>query len=179
MKVLAFAASNSKTSINKRLVSFVASRFQSTIEPNASVEVLDLIDYELPLYRPDREAEAGIPEQAQDFFGKIGSADAIIVSFAEHNGSYTAAYKNLFDWASRINQKVYQGKLMVLLATSPGGRGASNVLKIAAESAPHFGMDVKGTVSVPSFQDNFDLETGELTNPELVALVDEALGQLT
>ena len=97
---------------------------------------------------------------------------------AEHNGLYTAAYKNLFDWASRIDQKVYQQKPMVLLATSPGGRGASNVLKIASESAPHFGMDVKATVSIPSFQDNFDVEKQELTNPDLITQIDHALQSL-
>ncbi|MEM7454584.1 MAG: NAD(P)H-dependent oxidoreductase, partial [Planctomycetota bacterium] len=87
-------------------------------------------------------------------------------------------YKNLFDWASRIDQKVYQSKPMLLLAASPGGRGAANVLKIAAELAPHFGMDVQGTVSVPLFQDNFDSGAGALTNEDLVTKVDEALGQL-
>jgi NAD(P)H-dependent FMN reductase len=28
---------------------------------------------------------------------KIATADALITSFAEHNRSYSAAYKNLFD----------------------------------------------------------------------------------
>ena len=147
--------------------------------PEATIESIDLIDYELPLFRQDRETDDGIPEQAQDFFARIGAADAIIVSFAEHNGFYTAVYKNLFDWASRIDQKVYQGKPMVLMATSPGGSGAANVLKTAVESAPYFGMDVKGSVSVPKFQENFDPETGELINAVLVAKVDDVLRQLT
>ncbi len=175
MKILAFAASNSKTSINKLLVEYVSLRLKSTLVADATIDLIDLIDYELPLYRPDRESGGGIPEEAQDFFARIGAADAVIVSFAEHNGLYAAVYKNLFDWTSRIDQKVYQNKPMVLLASSPGGRGAANVLKIAVESAPYFGMDVKGTVSVPSFQDNFDSAAGELTNVELVSKVDEAL----
>ena len=72
----------------------------------------------------DREAELGKPELAQQFFDKLGRGDAIMISFAEHNGSYTAAYKNLFDWTSRIDQKVFQNKPMILLATSPGPGGA-------------------------------------------------------
>lgn len=35
------------------------------------------------------------------------------MSCAEHNGNYTVAYKNLFDWASSKNQNVYQGKSIV------------------------------------------------------------------
>ena len=178
MKILTFAASNHKASINKQLVQYAANRFKETMMQEATIELIDLIDYELPLFRQDREADDGIPEQAKDFFARIGAADAIIVSFAEHNGLYNAAYKNLFDWASRIDQKVYQEKPMVLMATSPGGRGGANVLKTAVESAPHFGMDVKGSVSVPKFQENFDSEAGELTNAELVAKVDEVLSCL-
>ena len=174
-KILAFAASNSKTSINKQLVQYATDRLKQTLSGKVTIDLIDLIDYELPLYRPDREAEGGIPEKAQQFFSRIGEADAVIVSFAEHNGLYTAVYKNLFDWASRVDQKVYQDKPMLLLATSPGGRGAAYVLKIATDLAPHFGMDVKGSVSVPTFQHNFDSTTGELTNEELVEKVDRAL----
>jgi NAD(P)H-dependent FMN reductase len=162
MKILAFAASSSKTSINKRLATYAASFVQ-----NAEVEVLDLNDYELPLFSVDKEAELGSPDLAAKFFKKIGDSDALIVSFAEHNGSYTAAWKNLFDWCSRIDQKLYQNKPMVMLATSPGGRGAQTVLGTAVESAPHFAGDVKASLSVPSFQDNFDVESGTLTNEEL------------
>gem|GEM_PF-3746323 len=32
---------------------------------------------------------------AHDFLAKLESADALVISFAEHNGSYSAAYKNL------------------------------------------------------------------------------------
>jgi NAD(P)H-dependent FMN reductase len=46
----------------------------------------------------------------QEFYKKIGVADAVILSIAEHNGSYTAAYQNLFDWASRISDAVFQYK---------------------------------------------------------------------
>ncbi|KKC99506.1 NADPH-dependent FMN reductase [Photobacterium halotolerans] len=163
MKVLAFAASSSRQSINKQLVSHAAS-----LVPNADVEVLDLNDYEMPIYSSDRENESGIPAAAQQFFNKITAADAVFVSFAEHNGSYTAAYKNVFDWASRINQKVYQNKATVFLATSPGPGGAQSVLGSAVGSAPFFAADVKGSLSVPSFYDNFDVEAGELHHPELL-----------
>jgi len=90
-----------------------------------------------------------------------------MISFAEHNGSYTVAYKNIFDWASRINAKVFQNKPMVLLATSPGPGGASSVLAAATASAPYFDGVVKASLSVPGFYDNFDIEQGRITNDEI------------
>lgn len=162
MKILAFAASSSTKSINNHLVSYAASQLE-----DAETEILNLNDYELPLFSEDREAELGQPGLAKEFLDKIGNSDAVIISFAEHNGSYTAAYKNIFDWASRINPKVFQNKPMVLLATSPGPGGASNVLAAATASAPYFDGVVKASLSVPSFYDNFDIEQGRITNDEI------------
>lgn len=162
MKILAFTASNSKQSINKKLVTYATS-----IAQGHSVEIIDLNDYELPLFSEDTEKEIGQPQLAKDFLNKISESDAVFISYAEHNGSYSVAYKNIFDWASRINPKVFQGKKMLLLATSPGPGGASSVLSAAKASAPYFDGDVKGSMSIPSFNDNFDTNTGVLTNKEM------------
>ncbi|WP_417733885.1 NADPH-dependent FMN reductase [Roseovarius sp.] len=79
------------------------------------------------------------------------AADAVIVSFAEHNGSYSAAYKNLFDRASRIDQKVFQDKPTVFLATSAAPGGASSVLASVNGSARFFRVDLKGPCPLPTF----------------------------
>lgn len=160
-KIIAFGASSSKNSINKQLATYAANQFQ-----NAEVEILDLNDFELPVYSTDKEKETGIPQLAHDFYTKLGSADLIIISFAEHNGSYSAAFKNIFDWSSRINSKTFQEKPMLLLATSPGPRGASTILEIAKNRFPFQGGIVKGSFSLPSFNDNFNAESG-ITNEEL------------
>ncbi|PSV02050.1 NADPH-dependent FMN reductase [Photobacterium leiognathi subsp. mandapamensis] len=162
MKLLAFAATNSQQSINRALVTYAASQVNAD-----EVEILDLNDFEMAIYSIDRENASGIPEQAQLFFDKIGQADAILISFAEHNGTYTAAYKNIFDWASRINQNFYQQKPVIMLATSPGPGGAKNVLDTAVTSAPFFNANVVGSLSIPSFYENFDLEKQTLINEEL------------
>ena len=173
MKLLAFAASSSSKSINKTLATYAAS-----LVADAEVEILDINDFEMPIFSSDREEQLGQPQQAKEFYAKLGSADAIIVSFAEHNGSYTAAYKNLFDWTSRIDMKVFQNKPVVYLATSPGPGGASTVLNAAATSAPYFAADLKGSLSIPSFYDNFDMQSGQLSNPELLDKLQSVLAQL-
>jgi NAD(P)H-dependent FMN reductase len=177
MKVLAFAASNSRNSINKALVTHAAELLKETRQ--AQIEILDLNDFEMPIYSIDREQQGGIPEPAQAFFNKIGEADVVLISYAEHNGNVTAAYKNLFDWASRIDQKVYQNKAALLMAASPGPGGAQSVLASASGSAPYFAMDVRATLSVPSFYDNFDSDAGVLTNDELAQQLAAALAKLS
>lgn len=173
MKLLALAASSSRQSINKQLANYAAG-----LLADAEIELLDINDYEMVLYSSDREEESGIPQLAHDFRDKIAQADAIVIAFAEHNGSYTAAFKNLFDWTSRIDMKVYQSKPMVMLATSPGPGGAANVLNTATTSAPYFAGDVKASLSIPSFYDNFDMAEGKLTNEALNGQLIEVMAHL-
>lgn len=166
MKILAFAASTSRQSINKKLANYAA-----TLVDNADVELLDLNDFEMPLFSEDKEKEIGQPELAKAFLQKIAESDALIISFAEHNGSYAAAYKNVYDWCSRIEPKVYQGKPAVLLATSPGARGGAGVLETAISVAPYQGIELKGSFSLPSFYDNFDMDSQSIRD----AALDDAL----
>jgi NAD(P)H-dependent FMN reductase len=162
LKIVALGASTSSNSINKKLATYAASL------ANAQERiVLDLNDYELPLFSEDMEKELGQPEAAHRFLADLSQGDAVIISFAEHNGTYTAAFKNTFDWASRIRRDIFSDLPTLLLATSPGGRGAQSVLTQAVNSLPRFGAKVVGELSVPSFYDAFDAEKNELTDPAL------------
>lgn len=172
-KAIAFAASNSSRSINKMLVTYASGLLR-----DAEVEILDLNDYELPLFGVDLEDELGQPEPAQTFLRKIGECDGLVISLAEHNGAYSVAYKNLFDWMSRINPKVYQDKPMVLLSTSPGGRGGQSVMELALAQMPRFGGQVRASVSVPSFGDNFDVDAGVVVNVDIAREIETAVNRL-
>lgn len=77
MNILAFAASNSRQSINRALVGNAVARL-ARIAPGAQIETLDLNDYEMPIYSIDREHDAGIPAPARTFFDRIGAADAVL-----------------------------------------------------------------------------------------------------
>lgn len=173
MKIIAFAGSNSRESINKQLVTYAAEHFEGH-----EVEVLDLNDYPLPLFSVDVEAEIGQHHNAKRFLEKLQGADAIIASFAEHNGNYSAAFKNLLDWCTRIERKVYDSKPVVLMATSPGAGGGSSVLEIAAESVQRFGGEVKASFSLPKFGDNFDTNAGKITDDKLDQELKSALSTL-
>lgn len=154
-KIIAFGASSSKNSINKIFSNYTAHQI-----PDASVTLLDLNDFEMPIYSIDKERETGIPELAKSFKKEIENSDGIVISFAEHNGSYTAAFKNIFDWVSRLEGSVWDNKPMLLLATSPGGRGGKTVLESAAKSYSFMNKNEISSFSLPSFKANFDSEKG-------------------
>lgn len=162
MKIIAFGASPSKKSINKRLATYASSLFE-----NAEVEVLDLNAYQMPIFSVDVEEYIGKHPLAQMFLDKIASADILVVSLAENNGNYSAAFKNVFDWCTRIQKRVFQDKPMLLMASSTGANGAAIVLGIAKNAFPFYGGNVKATFSLPSFDANFDSEKGEISNVEL------------
>lgn len=167
-KVLVLGGSNSQTSINKKLAIYAASHLKNT-----TILVVDLNDFPLPLFGVDLEEKNGIPMDAYNFNELLKEVDGFILSLAEHNGSYTVAFKNLLDWVSRINMKVWKDKPMLLLSTSPGFRGAQSVLDIAKVKFPFMGAKIINTFSLPSFSDNFNNEiiTDEFLNDDLVELV--------
>lgn len=160
--IIAFAGSNSKTSINKQLATYAAS-----LTEGLNVKILDLNDYEVPLFGTDYNEENGIPENAQEFFEEIKETDGIILSLAEHNGAYSAAFKNIFDWMSIIDGKTFQNKPMLLMATSPGARGGLSVLEVAKNRFPYHDGNIVAEFSLPSFGDNFS--NGMISNSELDA----------
>jgi NAD(P)H-dependent FMN reductase len=168
-RVLAFGASTSRTSINKQFATYVAGRlteFETTI--------IDLNDYPMPLFSVDVEKSQGAPEAAFLLKALIMEHDGLIISFAEHNGAYTAAFKNTLDWLSRLDGKAWAGKPALLLSTSPGSRGGANVLEIARNRFPFNGGEVIATFSLPQFRINLDIATG-IRDPDLAKEFEVAL----
>ncbi|MEM7087861.1 MAG: NAD(P)H-dependent oxidoreductase [Bacteroidota bacterium] len=170
--ILAFAGSNSKNSINKRLATYAAHQIEG-----AETTVIDLNDFELPMYGIDLENEHGIPDNAHRLLDLIKNSEGIVLSLAEHNGSYAAVFKNAYDWMSRIDNKLWSDVPMLLMATSPGGRGGASVLNTAANGFKHLGGNVVATFSLPSFGSNFS-EVG-ITDSDLNIQLNTAIATLT
>jgi len=158
--IITIGASSSKKSINK-----VLAEYAGNLVNNVQLTKVDLNDYEIPMFSIDIEEEQGFSEGLNELNKVIESADGFIISFAEHNGAYSAAFKNAYDWLSRINGKVWRDKPMLLLATSPGARGGQTVLEIAKGRFPYMGGNIIGDMSFPSFFDNF--KEGEIVDSDL------------
>lgn len=175
MKILAIAGSNSDTSINKLLVSYAASLIQ-----NAEVEVVDMNEFEMPIYKHQREVESGVPQEAKNFAAKIDAADMLIISLSEHNGTYSSAFKNVFDWTSRIKDRaVWNEKPMLLMATAPGARGGLGVLEAAEKRFPLHGGNIVDTFTLPFFNDNFDKSAQKISNEEKDSELKEKIAKIS
>ena len=159
-KIISIGGSNSINSINKQLAEHAADNVK-----NVTVTKLDLNDYNLPLYSIDVENQEGFPPSLLELNKIIEATDGIVISLAEHNGAYSAAFKNTFDWLSRIDGKVWRNKPMLLLSTSPGARGGQSVMDLALSRFPYNGGNIIASMAFPSFQQNF--VNGEIINTEL------------
>ena len=161
MKILAFAGSNSKNSINKQLLNYTLGQLENT-----EIDLVDINDFEMPIYSIDRQLESGFPQLAEDFYKKIKDADGLVITLAEHNGNFTVALKNILDWVSRIEMPYLKDKKILILSTSPGSYGGGNVMEVGLK---YFGMFASGEIvasaTFPFFNDNF--QNNEIVNDEL------------
>ncbi|WP_456376538.1 NADPH-dependent FMN reductase [Lutibacter sp.] len=152
--IVTIGGSTSKSSINKILAEYTGNLVKNVVVTN-----VDLNDFKMPLFSVDIQEKQGFSKGTTDLNGIIAKADGFIISLAEHNGAYSAAFKNVFDWLSIVESKVWRNKPMLLLSTSPGVRGGESVLKIALNRFPYMGGNIIGSMIFPSFFDNFKENT--------------------
>jgi NAD(P)H-dependent FMN reductase len=125
-KILAFAGSSRKDSINKKVVTIAATAAE---KQGASVTLIDLADYPMPLFNQDLEAEQGMPEKAHDFKQLLIEHDGFLIASPEYNSAFSPLLKNVIDWASRAETEneppllAYKGKFACIMAASPGALG--------------------------------------------------------
>lgn len=125
IKVLAFAGSGRRESWNRRLAEAAATLAEAK---GASVTRLNLKDLDLPMMDEDYEAEHGHAEGVLKLKKLMKEHDAFLISCPEYNSSITPLLKNAIDWASRPRDdekqlECFRGKVIGLLAASPGGLG--------------------------------------------------------
>lgn len=177
IKILAFAGSIRRHSWNRKLID---SAVMSAKNANASVTLIDLADYPLPLYDGDLEAASGVPENALKLKGLFKSHDALLIAAPEYNSSVTPLLKNTLDWISREWQgesglRPYQHKVAAIMATSPGQFGGMRMLPHLRQILNTLGVLVlPSQLSVPSADKAFD-ERGNLKSTERL---DELIAEL-
>lgn len=158
--------SNSSKSINGKLIAFA-----STLYTKVEVNVIDLKEYNMPLFGVDLEREKGHPEEAKKLKKLIEKCDGIMLSLAEHNGAYSTFFKNIFDWLSRLEGKAWDNKPIFLMGASTGKRGAKSVISIAENRFPFNGGKVIQTYSFPNFKENFEDGRGIIDEDLLLELL--------
>ncbi|NDW14777.1 FMN reductase [Alteromonas genovensis] len=143
-KILAFAGSTRDGSFNNAIVKVAA---EGAKEAGADVTVINLADYQMPIFNEDEEAEFGIPEKALAFKELLMEHDGFLIASPEYNSSYPALLKNAIDWASRMSEgekplQAFKGKVAGIMAASAGGLGGLRVLVVLRMLLENIGVIV-------------------------------------
>ncbi|GAB4398934.1 MAG: NADPH-dependent FMN reductase [Rhodoferax sp.] len=131
--ILVFAGSTRLASYNRRLAKVAA---QVAQELGCSATLLELADFEIPLYNADLEAR-GTPPDVIRLKEQLDAHPGWIICSPEYNGSYPSLLKNTLDWASSPIKghslwadpsKPFAGKVVGLMSASPGALGGLRAL---------------------------------------------------
>ena len=88
-----------------------------------------------------------------------------MIASPEHNGMMPAFFKNIIDWISRMDGKIFQDKPVFLMSTAPGPGGGRNNLATMKSVVPHWGAsEVFADFYLPAFYDAFDTEQNRITD---------------
>jgi NAD(P)H-dependent FMN reductase len=140
----------------------VAMYFKRFVEENnlATAEILDLNEYQFPLFNERLKFQPNPSAQVLEFSGKIKSSDGVIIVTPEYNGGYPAALKNVVD----LLYDEWFKKPIAITTVSDGSFGGTQVItslqfslwKIRAWTVP-------AMFPVPKVAEMFD-ENGNATD---------------
>lgn len=165
VKVLAFAGSLRKESVNKKLINYAAEIIK---KDDLEIKIIDINDFNLPIYNQDIDA-ASFPDNAKKLAEILKEYDAWLISTPEHNYSMPSAVKNIIDFVSRApdnkpNFGLFSNKTIALMSASPSPFGGFKALKHLREILTGLGsMVVPAQFSLSKAYDAFD-ENGQLIN---------------
>ncbi|WP_432719372.1 NAD(P)H-dependent oxidoreductase [Jeongeupia wiesaeckerbachi] len=143
IRLLAFSASTRIASFNRKLIAVGA---QAARDAGAEVTLIDLLDYELPLYNGDLEARDGLPDAAARLQQQFAVHHGLLLATPEYNGMFPPLLKNTLDWVSRADAsgqsglRFLEGKVAGLLSASPGALGGLRSLIASRQYLSNLGF---------------------------------------
>lgn len=151
--ILIFAGSARRGAFSRQLA---AAATTLVSEAGGKPTLIDLADFDTPLYNADIEDAKGIPQTVLDFRRLVATHHGIMIATPEYNGFVTPLLLNMLCWASRPSPgddfgAVFQGKPVALMAASPGRLGGVRVIPRLRDVAAELGMvPVPGFTTVPA-----------------------------
>ncbi len=179
-KLLAFAGSARKGSLNKKLVNVAATAARAI---GAEVTVVDFRDLAMPLFDEDLETSSGIPDNVMKFKELMEAHHGFLISCPEYNSSITPLLKNAFDWASRAvrGKKAHyctSGKIVGLMSASPGNYGGIRGLAIVRSLLTNNqAIVMPNQVAVPNADAAFSNDGG-LKDKAIQKLIDQMVADV-
>jgi chromate reductase len=179
-KLLFFAGSSRRGSLNKKLASKAAKLAE---QKSVDVSVIDLKDFQMPLYDGDLEAAEGLPENAIKLKKLFVEHDGFYIASPEYNSSFSALLKNALDWISRPHEKdetplsAFGGKIAAIGSIAPGALGGLRGLVPLRMMLGNIGVHVvPNQVAIPFGFEAFDDED-ELKDERHVQMLTASIEQ--
>ena len=141
-RVLVIAASTRTQSVNRALAQHV---HDSLADQGTPAGLVDLGDYEMPLYHADLEVSAGVPDTTRALAARVAAAEVLVIVSPEYNGAFTPLLKNTIDWLTRIDSRILAHVTVLLASASPGRGGGANGLAMVAHWMANMGVQVADT----------------------------------
>lgn len=129
--------------------------FENFIVSNnlATVEILDLMEYNFPLFEERLRLFGNPTEKMLDFAARIKAADGVIIVTPEYNGGYPASLKNVVD----LLYDEWRRKPIAISSNSGGPFGGAQVITSLQFSLWKIGAwTVPVMFPVPKVQEAFD-----------------------
>ena len=117
VRLLAFAASLRRGSVNRRLI---ANAVHVAREHGADVDAAEFAEFDMPLFNHDVQEATGFPAGAQELARRVQAADGMLIASPEYNYSLPGTLKNAIDWVSRMKPMPFRGRTAFLMAASGG-----------------------------------------------------------
>ena len=173
VRVLVFAASLRRDSLNARLASLAATvvEEQGGMPDRATME-----GFECPSYDNDVERDEGVPANAMRMRERLEAADAYIIASPEYNASMPGYLKNAIDWVSRVRPQPFNGRQGMLVSASPSMAGGNRGLWSLRIPLEHLGSRVYPDMfSLAQAHQAFD-PSGRIANPTLQERFNSTIG---
>ena len=160
MIIKAISGSFRDKSYNKMALKYIV---QGAEEAGADVEIIDLRDFQMPIYDEDID-KAGKPEVVLKLKEKLSEAKGLIICTPEYNHSLPGGFKNVIDWLSRFKDQPFKGKWIALAGASTSSWGTVRAqlafLPVFRTLAAHV---LPTQIYLPLAQNTFD-ENGNITD---------------
>ncbi|MDB6092917.1 MAG: reductase [Verrucomicrobia bacterium] len=175
IRILAFSGSARRESLNRKLLAVAV---QATRDAGAEVTLLDLNDFELPLYHGDLEDAKGMPENATKLVNLIIEHQGLLIASPEYNSMFTPLLKNTLDWCTRADDSPFPGKVAAVVSASPGILGGVRSMQHARHLLLHLGCHVvPAQCMLSKAHEAFD-DQGKLKDPKCFKTVQTLATQL-
>ena len=123
MKSIVIISSSVRISRNSHRIALYFKQYIEQLQI-ASVEILDLLDYQFPIFEERLRLQKEPDEKVISFAEKIVASDGVIIVTPEYNGGYPASLKNVVD----VLYDEWHRKPIAISTVSDGSFGGTQVI---------------------------------------------------